>query len=245
MVLRDGIAASSERHLRGGLALVTGAGSGIGRAIALALAEEGMRLILVGRTEAKLRAVAGELGGSVAIVSADLASSAGTAAAALAAGGVLDVLVHSAGINLHDKLLETTHAGWSELAAVNLHAPMLLTAACLGALRAASGQVVFVNSTAGLRRGLGGAYAISKHGLRAAADALRQELNAEGIRVLSVFPGRTDTPMQEALLAAERRRPGPGTLIRPEDIAKMVISALRLSGSTEVTDITMRPMRPL
>lgn len=231
--------------LRGRLALVTGAGSGIGRAIALTLAAAGMRLILVGRDAAKLRWVAGQTSGTAVVVPADLATATGIATAAAAAGPALDVLVHSAGLYLHDRILETPATGWETLAAINLHAPMLLTASCLGALRAASGQVVFVNSTAGLRTGTGGAYAVSKHALRAAADALRQQVNADGIRVLSVFPGRTDTPMQDALLAEERRKAEPGMLMRPEDVASMVLSALRLPRSAEVTDITMRPMRPL
>jgi short-subunit dehydrogenase len=121
-----------------------------------------------------------------------------------------------------------------------------LTAACLPQLRAASGQVVFINSSAALAASAGlSAYAAAKRGLQAATDALRQEVNGDGIRVLSVFPGRTDTPMQQAVLAAEQRVAPPGTLMRAEDVAAMVLASLEVPRTSEVTDIIMRPMRKL
>lgn len=250
--------------LAGGTALVTGAGGGIGRAIAAALAGEGMDLVLVGRTARTLedtaRAVArpspqavprgdvgeGRRGGpDVRIVAADLATEAGLQATADAVPAALRVLVHGAGLFWYGPVAGTPAPGWDALAAVNLHAPMRLTAACLGALRG-GGQVVFINSTAGLRAGAGnGAYAASKHALRAAADALRQEVNADGIRVLSVFPGRTDTPMQQTVLRAEGRTARPGTLLHPEDVAAMVVAALRLPARAEVSELTIRPSSPL
>jgi len=227
-------------------AVVTGAGSGIGRAIAVALARAGLHVCLVGRDAARLRLVAGEIETSTEIAVADVATASGLAAVAQAARPALHVLVHSAGVYLRGKLEHLTAAEWQALNAVNLQAPILLTSACLPALRAASGQVVVINSSAGLQAAPGvGAYAASKHALKAATDALRQEVNGEGIRVLSVFPGRTDTPMQAAVLAAEGRDAAPGTLMRPEDVAHMVLGALSVPRTAEVTDIVMRPMRPL
>ena len=224
---------------------MTGAGSGIGRAIAVALAGAGMRVILAGRTAESLRETA-RLGGGGEVVVADLATEAGVDTVARAAPSALQVLVHSAGLHLRQSIADTAAPEWGAIHAVNVQAPMRLTAACLGALRAAAGYVVFINSTAGLRVGAGtGAYAASKHALRAAADALRQEVNADGIRVLSVFPGRTDTPMQEALLAAEGRTAPPGKLLYPEDIASMVVAALLLPPRAEVPELTIRPSSPL
>ena len=232
--------------LAGASALVTGAGSGIGRAIAVALAREGMRLVLAGRTAQSLQETARLGGGEVRIVVADLATEAGVDMMAQAAPAALRVLVHSAGLFLHGPVTDTTAAEWDAIAAVNLRAPMRLTASCLGALRGGAGHVVFINSTAGLRVGVGnGAYAASKHALRAAADALRQEVNADGIRVLSVFPGRTDTPMQDAVLKAEGRTPRPGALLYPEDVASMVVAALLLPPRAEVPDLMIRPSSPL
>jgi NADP-dependent 3-hydroxy acid dehydrogenase YdfG len=227
-------------------ALVTGAGSGIGRAIALALLADGMHVSLIGRDRGKLARVADEASGRVSVVSADLATTDGIARAAAAVGPRLDVLVHSAGGYMRGDLASVDAEQWAALDAINVHTPLLLTTACLPKLRAARGQVVFVNSSAGLHPAAGvGAYAASKHALRAATDALRQEVNGDGIRVLSIFPGRTDTPMQREILAMEQRTARDGSLMRPEDIAIMVLAALKLPATAEVTDIMMRPMRPL
>lgn len=234
--------------LAGGSAVVTGAGSGIGRAIAEALAHDGMNLVLVGRTARTLAETAQRCGESqVQLVAADITTEGGIEAVRCAAPASLRVLVHSAGLFLDRPVADTTGFDWDALGSVNLRGPMRLTAACLAALRAeGGGHVVFVNSTAGLRAGSGaGAYAASKHALRAAADALRQEVNADGIRVLSVFPGRTDTPMQEAILRAEGRTARPRTLLHPEDIAAVVLAALRLPARAEVSELTIRPSLPL
>lgn len=230
----------------GQTAIVTGAGSGIGRAIAMALAAEGVSVRLVGRDRARLESVAEGTGSSARIAVLDITKEPAVAGLARAALPTLDVLVHSAGAYRAESIDELDATAWAELDAVNLHAPILLTRACLPALRAAAGQVVFINSTAGLAAGATTlAYAAGKHALRAATDALRQSLNPDGIRVLSVFPGRTDTPMQQAILAHEKRTAGAGMLMQPDDIAAMVVAALRLPRSVEVTDIMMRPLRPL
>jgi short-subunit dehydrogenase len=238
--------ARPDAPLSGLSALVTGASSGIGRAVALALSQQGVRLLLVGRREGVLREVADETSGATIVV-ADLATDHGRRVVTEALPSSLNVLVHSAGIHAREPVATTTGAAWTEMSAVNLHAPLLLTAACLPALRTARGHVVFVNSTASLQPvgAKSAAYAASKHGLRAATDALRQEVNADGIRVLSIYPGRTDTPMQDAILAQEGRVASPDALLRPEDVAAMILAALMLPSSAEVTDITLRPARPL
>lgn len=205
-----------------------------------------MRVLLVGRRMEPLREAAVLAGETAIPFAADIAAPEGREAILRALPGPLHLLVHSAGAFRHGGLVDTSAPSWTELTTVNLHGPLLLTACCLPQLRAGSGQIVFINSTAGLRAGPGaGAYAASKHALRAAADILRQEVNKDGIRVLSIFPGRTATPMQDAVLAAEGRTAPEGTLMRPEDVAAMVLAAARLPNHVEVTDITMRPARPL
>ncbi len=231
---------------RGQTALVTGAGSGIGRAIAIALAAEGLSVRLVGRDRKTLKTVAREIGSRATVSAIDITTEAGIAALVRATGDGLDVLVHCAGTYRQEPLSAIRARDWAKLDAINLHAPILLTTACLSQLRAAAGQVVFINSTAGLQTSPKVlAYAAGKHALRAAVDALRQELNPAGVRVLSVYPGRTDTPMQQKILAGEKRTAGPGMLMQPEDVATLVLAALKLPRTAEVTDIMMRPMRPL
>lgn len=238
-----------QSPLRGGSAVVTGAGSGIGRAIAASLVREGMRVTLVGRQIASLHETArlADAEAEVVVVAADLATEAGIATVARTVSGPLRVLVHSAGVFMSRPVAETAAPDWRMGAAVNVHAPMLLTASCLGALRAARGHVVFINSSAGLHAGGAGTavYAATKHALRAAADALRQEVNAQGIRVLSVFPGRTNTPMQQAVLQAEGRSAKLEMLLSPDDVADMVVAALRLPQRAEVTELALRPSLPL
>jgi NADP-dependent 3-hydroxy acid dehydrogenase YdfG len=88
-----------------------------------------------------------------------------------------------------------------------------------------------------------GQYAASKHALRAIADSLRDEVNPDGVRVLSVFLGRTASPMQADIYRAEGRRYQPEQLMQPEDVAAVVINALSLPRTAEVTEVRMRPMR--
>jgi NADP-dependent 3-hydroxy acid dehydrogenase YdfG len=151
--------------------------------------------------------------------------------------------VHAAGIielaDMENASLEAMDAQyWT-----NTRAPYVLTRAVLPLLRACRGQIVFVNSTSGIRAVRGQSqYAASKHALRAIADSLRDEVNADGIRVLTVMPGRTATPMQAALHDADGRPYCPERLLQPTDVAAMVVAALTLPTTAEVTEIRMRPL---
>jgi NADP-dependent 3-hydroxy acid dehydrogenase YdfG len=109
-------------------------------------------------------------------------------------------------------------------------------------LRLRRGQVVFINSLAGLSaRELQGPYAATKHALKAIAESLRAEVKAEGMRVLSVFLGKTATPMQEYVHRVEGIEYHPERLLQPEDVAAAVLSALNLPRTAEVTDLTIAP----
>ncbi len=126
---------------------------------------------------------------------------------------------------------------------INVRAPYALTKALLPMLRARRGQVVFINSSRGVIAGAGvGQYAATKHALKAIADSLREEVNADGIRVLSVFLGRTATPMQATIHKLEGKVFQPEKLLQPEDVASVVINALSLPRTAEVTDINIRPL---
>ena len=237
--------------LAGHLAVVTGASSGVGKAIAIALAKQGARLALVGRNSVALTEVAaivkqhsqasefqidlatGDIQPLVEYVERD--------------GGQLHILVHSAGI-IHPATMESSSLeDFDSQFATNVRAPFALTKSMLPFLLQAQGQVVFINSSAGLsaKRADIGAYAASKHALKALADSLREEVNSRGVRVLSMYLGRVATPMQEALLQQEGKTYAPEKLLQPEDIAAMVIHSLMLPTTAEVTDISIRPMKKL
>ncbi len=231
------------------VALITGASQGIGKAIALAVAAEGATLYLVGRQEKKLAAVAETAKATVGKVftrRADLAVDQdlhGLAADVKRNAGRLDILVHCAGLYSAGAM---EHTGIEELDALyrtNVRAPYALTQALLPLLRAARGQIVFINSSVGLQaRAHVGPYAATYHALKAIADSLRQEINADGVRVLSIYPGRTATPRQQMIFEKEGREYRPELLLQPEDVASMVVHALCLPRTAEVTDIQMRPL---
>jgi NADP-dependent 3-hydroxy acid dehydrogenase YdfG len=234
--------------LAGQTALVTGAGSGIGRAIAIALASEGTSVGLVGRRRAALEETASTASGAGHWVApADLASESSLAALAAAVRkrtDRLDILVHSAGSYARGDLAEASIADFDTQLAANVRGPYLLTQLLLPLLLDAHGQIVFVNSTAANRAAAGvGQYAATKYALKAIADSLRDEVNGRGVRVLSVYPGRTATPLQEHIHKLEGRPYRADTLLQPDDVARMVVCALGLPSTAEVTDLSIRPFQ--
>ena len=235
-----------EADLRGRLAVVTGASSGIGRAIAEELAARGASLCLVGRRPERLRAIAPHMDGAVPklIYQIDLGVDAeikGLPAHLLRDGAEVDILVHSAGIISLAAIEHASIEDFDRQIGINLRAPYLLTHALLPQLKSRRGQIVFINSSAGARAVPGsGAYSVSKHGLRGLADSLRGEINGI-VRVTSVFTGTTATPMQRSLHAAKGRAYAPENLIQPADVASVVSHVLSLPQTVEVTEIHMRP----
>jgi NAD(P)-dependent dehydrogenase (short-subunit alcohol dehydrogenase family) len=224
-------------------ALVTGGSSGIGAAVVAALAAAGWSVLAVGRDAGRLDAVASAAGGDVEPVVADLARDAELVRLADRVGPApLDALVHAAGVIALAPVADVEAADLDAQWRVNLRAPFLLTRALLPALRAAPGDVVFVNSGAGRRANAGwSGYAASKFGLRALADALRAEERAHGVRVTSVYPGRTDTPMQRQVFAAEDRRYDTSGLVPPEAVAAHVLAAIATARPACVPDVEVRP----
>ena len=229
--------------------VVTGASSGIGRAIALALAAAGARVCAVARRRDALEATADQVrdSGSITPYPTDLSSDESIAALVKTLGrhpGGLDVLVHSAGTISIGALETSPVAELDRQHSTNVRAPYLLTQALLPLLRANRGQIVFINSTAvQSARAEMSQYTSTKQALRAIADSLREEVNAEGIRVTRIYPGRTGTPMQSTVHVQEGRPYVPDRLLQPEDIAELVVGVLTLPRTAEVTDVSLRPMR--
>jgi NADP-dependent 3-hydroxy acid dehydrogenase YdfG len=223
--------------------LITGAGSGIGAAVTGRLSERGDELVLVARNRARGEDLVAQFPGSRALV-VDLANPAGIGVAIRDQGVPerLDSVLHAAGVVELGPVGEMAAELWSETITVNLLAPAELTRAVLPALRAARGQVVFVNSGSGLRTNPGwAAYAASKHGLRALAEALRGEEQAHGVRVTSVYPGRTATAMQAKVHEQEGKEYDPSEWIDPGSVATTILAALDLPRDAEITDLTVRP----
>lgn len=230
-------------------AVITGASSGIGRAIAQGLAVRGASLCLIGRNVGALEEVAakGDQSGDRRIYKTDLASTEDILQAAENIKkdfGQIDILIHSAG---YFSMGEIKHASVEDLDMhyrINVRAPYLLTQTLLPVMQHPGGQIVFINSSVGLKaRAKVGQYGATKNALRAIADSLREEVNAEGIRVLSIFPGKTATPMQEEIHRMEGKECRYEQFMQPDDVAAVVMNALVLPQSAEVTDIRIRPMK--
>ena len=223
--------------------LITGAGSGIGQALARRLADRGDELWLWARDDDRARQLAERFPGARTLAG-DLGQP-GRLAAALDGQPLpdrLDSLLHVAGVVELGAVGDLTPAVWQETLAANLVAPAELTRLLLPRLRAARGHVVFVNSGAGLAaHPRWSAYAASKHGLRALADALRGEEREHGLRVTTVYPGRTATPMQEKVHRQEGKDYDPSRWVTPEAVAQTVLTALDLPRGSEITDLSVRP----
>lgn len=232
------------------VALVTGAGSGIGRAIAVALGKDGSRIVLVGRRRDPLEETATAIrafGGSADVRPVDASDPAAVddLLAAIARDPArLDVLVHAAGFHALGPIEQCSVEEFDRLYGSNLRAAFLLARAALPLLRQARGEIVFVNSSAVFGAPGVGPYRATKAGLRALADSLRDEVNAQGIRVLSVFPGRTATPTGEEIHRQEGRPYHPEDLLQPEDVAEIILAAIRLPRTAEVIELRIRPFLP-
>ncbi len=239
-------------NLSGQIAVVTGASSGIGKAVALSLAEQGVALCLIGRNSACLDSVASmaeKTSPKVLSYPTDLAEE--NALNTLVEQLKIDVpqvnfLVHCAGVLCFGRIEDLDLNEFDSQYRTNVRAPYVLTKGLLPMIKRSKGQIVMMNSSiwqqarAGLSQ-----YAGTKYALKAFADSLRDEVNSDGVRVLSMFLGQTATPM----LATYHQQQGtpyyPDYLIQPSDVANMLLHLLTLPYSTEVTDIHIRPMRKL
>ena len=221
--------------------LLTGAGSGIGAALATVLHERGDELVLLARSGERAEELSSRYPGARALV-ADLAEADAVAGLAADLPARLDGVVHSAGVVELGDVEGQDLGAWRHTLEVNLLAPVALTRVALPALRAGAGRVVLVNSGQGLGAAPGWAsYAASKHGLKAFADSLRQEEKPHGVQVISVYPGRTATPMQEQVHAHEGAPYDARAWTRPESVAATIVHALDIGADAALTDITVRP----
>ena len=224
--------------------LLTGAGSGIGAVLARALVERGDRLVLLARGEASAETLVADFP-QAQVLLADLADPGTLNGLGRQVDGPVDSVLHVAGVVELGPVSRLRLHDWEEQLAVNLTSPAVLTRELLPHLRASRGTVVFVNSSAGLTSNADwSAYAASKFGLRALADALRAEEVEHGVRVTTVYPSRTATPMQEKVHEQEGRTYDASRWIAPQTVVSTVLHVLDLPADATIPDVTVRPVVP-
>jgi 3-oxoacyl-[acyl-carrier protein] reductase len=228
------------KQLENQIAVVTGAGRGIGRAIALKFASEGADVVCVSRTAENSEKVAGEvraLGRKVWALAVDVSDAAAVNAAAekiLADCGKVDILVNNAGVTRDGLLMRMSDADWDAVLNTNLKGAFLFTKAFTRSfVKQRSGRIINVASIIGLIGNAGQAnYAASKAGLIGFTQSVAKELGSRGITVNALAPGFIETDMTAALsaeLKAELLKRIPlNSLGQPEDIAN---AALYLAGA--------------
>jgi len=233
-----------SRSLQGKVALVTGAGRGIGRSIALRLAANGAHVSLAARTESQLRAVQDEIkasGAEAACVPTDVSREADAIRLVrdtIDRFGRLDILVNNAGIGVFRLLAETTTEEWDRVMAVNVRGPFLLCREALPYLKQRERSfVINITSVVGLKGYANqAAYSASKHAVMGMTKAFAREVQADDVRVHAICPGGVDTEL------AGQARPDldRSVLIQPDDIADIVLFLVTREGNAVVDQIDVR-----
>jgi NADP-dependent 3-hydroxy acid dehydrogenase YdfG len=217
--------------------LITGASSGIGEATARRAAEAGYRLVLGARSEDKLAALAGELGGDERAIAVrcdvtEWDDQQRLAKAALDAYGQIDVAWANAGFGAPRGFLESTVEHWREMVLTNVYGAALTIRATLPSLKDSKGHLLLTGSVAGRRALPGSLYSSTKWAVTAMAEAARQELDGSGVRVSLIEPGMTDTPFFDQR---------PSGALEADDIARIVIFTLSQPPHVDVNEVLVRP----
>lgn len=228
--------------LAGKVALVTGAGRGIGRAIAIALAKTGCTVIATARTVTELTAVEQEilaLSGKVQVVQADLTRD-DDLHSLIQSCGAVDFLINNAGWGQRASVIRSRVDDWDRTFRLNLRAPMILAKELLPAMiKLGAGAVINIGSVSGKSgEANGAAYSASKFGLIGFTQSLYEEVREQGIKVAVILPGFVDTPMIPPVKHLDRQK-----MIQADDVAQAVLYILHAPATACPVEITIRPQR--
>jgi NADP-dependent 3-hydroxy acid dehydrogenase YdfG len=241
----------TDRPLAGRVAVVTGASSGIGAAIARALATAGTHVALAARRADRLRAVQAELAGVRSVVHPTDVTDAGQVEALMRAAaeslGPVDVLVCCAGVMYYTLMANVDLAQWEDTVDVNCRGLMLCIAAAVpGMVARGSGHVIAISSDAGRKVFPGlGVYSASKFFTEGLLQALRLETAGSGLRVTSVQPGNVATALLDLSTDDEALRrygaPSGAKVLDPDDVAAAVINALSQPDHVAINEVLIEP----
>ena len=221
-------------NLKNKNALITGAGKGIGKAVAIALAKEGVNIVLIARTQADIDEVAQEINTydvKTLALTADVADINSVNLAiekAIASFQTIDILINNAGIAAFGKFLELEPSEWERIIQVNLMGVYYVTRAILpNMIERQTGDIINISSTAGLNgNALTSAYSASKFALLGLTDSLMQEMRKHNIRVTALTPSTVATDMAKELNLTDGN---PEKVMQAEDIAELLIAQLKLN----------------
>ncbi|MDF2433294.1 MAG: 3-oxoacyl-[acyl-carrier protein] reductase [Mucilaginibacter sp.] len=238
-------------NIKGKTALITGAGKGLGKAVALALAAEGVNLALLARTATDLEAVAIEAGKinkdiKIAYTTADVGSntSVTNAVAQLKRDvGDIDILVNNAGTGKFGSFMDLEVNDWEQIIQTNLLGSYYMIRAILPEMKARkNGDIVNVSSSAGLKGApLTSAYSASKFGLNGLSESLMMEVRKENIRVLTLMPSTIATELSINLKLTDGN---PESVLQPEDFAELLVAHLKLPRRALVKEVVLYSTNP-
>lgn len=235
------------RDLTDKVAWITGAGTGIGEAAAKALAEAGMNVVLSGRREAPLQAVADAIGQRAWVQPLDVTNKDAikrVSDALLARYGRCDVLVNNAGLNVHKRNWHNVSLeGWDQVIRIDLDGVFYCSQAVIPTMKAQQdGLIINISSWAGRFTSIvtGPAYSAAKHGVNSMTESLNMEMGIHGIRACSICPGEVDTPILD-------KRPVPitdeqrATMVKPEDCGEVIAFIAQLPKHVCINELTISP----
>jgi len=233
-------------NLNGKVALVTGAGRGIGKAVSVSLAKAGCRVVLAARTLEQIEAVREEIlsqGGDALAIPADLTMDEDIQRLVKETerkSGATDILINNAGWGKRAPVVAASLADWDQTFRLNLRAPMLLAKALLPNMIAKrEGAVINIGSVSGKTgEANGAAYSASKFGLIGFTQSLYEEVREHGIKVVVILPGFVDTPLIPPNRQLDRSK-----MIQADDIAQAVLFVLTSPTTSCPVEITVRPQR--
>jgi short-subunit dehydrogenase len=230
-------------NLQGKVALVTGAGRGIGKAIAVSLAKSGCRLILAARTREQLDDVAKTIGNEAVVIPTDLTRDDEldrVVEQSSKTWGSVDILINNAGWGKRAPVIRANVEDWDQTLRLNLRAPMILAQKLVpGMIAKGEGAVINIGSVSGKSgEANGAAYSASKFGLIGFTQSLYEEVREYGIKVAVILPGYVDTPMIPPVKNLDRSK-----MIQAADVAQAVLYILNAPSTSCPVEITIRPQR--
>ena len=234
------------QNLKGKVAVVTGASSGIGEAAARLLVSEGVHVVLVGRRKERLDSLAADLGALASVEAVDITQAQEVRAMFERVGSVhggLDLLFNNAGLGIHGAFVDTEPADWIVQLNTNLFGLLSCTQAAIPLMKGRDGAMISSVSSVGGRHGVPGwaVYCATKFGVVGFHDALRKELANDGIRVSVIEPGAVWTEFGHNVDSVARRTELDALM--PEDVAQALVYAFAQPANVLVQEILMRPVK--